>query len=82
MEINRKEIVNRGAQQCLFPDQEEQLLIRKSKWKVPYTESWELHAVEHLSTFWAFFTPVSAAGTAQQGIHHPEDPWRGHMAVS
>ena len=57
------------------------LLIRKSKWKVFSTGRWELHAVERMSTFWAFFTPVSAAGTAQQGIHHPEDPWRGHMAV-
>ena len=57
-------------------------LIRKSKWKVPSTGRCELHAVEPVSTFWAFFTHVSAAGTAQQGIHHPEGPWRGHLAVS
>ena len=57
-------------------------LIRKSKWKEPSTGRWELHAVEPLPTFWAFFTLVSYAGIAQQGIHHPEHPWKGYMAAS
>ena len=57
-------------------------LIRKIKWKVPSTDRWEPHVARPLSTFWAFFTLVSAAGTTQQGIHHPEDPWRGRMAAS
>ena len=56
-------------------------LIRKSKWKVPSTHTWEPIVVEPLSTFWAFFTLVSAAGTAQQGIHQLGDPWRAQMAA-
>ena len=57
-------------------------LIRKSKWKVPSTDRWKPHVVRPLSPLGALFTSVSAAGAAQQGIHHPEDPWRGHMAAS
>jgi len=51
-------------------------LIRKSKWKVPCTDRWEPHVLRPLSPLGTFFTPVSAAGTAQQGIRHPGDPWR------
>jgi len=57
-------------------------LIRKSKWKVPSPDRWEPHSVRPLSAFWALFTLVSAAGTAQQGICHPGDPWRADMAAS
>ena len=57
-------------------------LIRKNKWKVPSTHTWEPHGVRPLSAFWAFFTLMCAAGTAQLGIHHPEDPWRALMAAS
>ena len=57
-------------------------LIRKSKWKVPSTDSWEPHGVRPLSALWAFFTLVSAAGTAQKDICYPEDPWRAQMAAS
>ena len=57
-------------------------LIRKSKWKVPSAERWEPRVVRPLFLFSAFFTPVSASGTAQQGMHHPEDPWRAQLAAS
>ena len=42
-------------------------LIRKCKWKVPSTHTWEPHVVRPLSPLGTFFTPVSGAGTAQQG---------------
>ena len=56
-------------------------LIRKSKWKVPSTGRWEPHVVRPFSPLGALFTLVCAAGTAQQGIHEPGDPWRAQMTA-
>ena len=58
-----------------LPDQKEQV-------KSAIYRQMGASCCQALSIFWAFFTPVSAAGTAQQGIWHPGDPWRAQMAAS
>ena len=42
---------------------------------------WKPHVVRPLSMFWAFFTSVSAVGTALKDISIPGDPWRVQMAA-
>ena len=58
-----------------LPDQEEQV-------KSAIYRQMGASCCQALSIFWAFFTPVSAAGTEQQDIWHPGDPWRAQMAAS
>ena len=56
-------------------------LIRKSKWKVPSTHTWEPHVIRPLSTFWAFSLLCLQQGQHGRAYTNQEIPGEHRLQI-